>query len=290
MHASHKYVIITAARDEAVYIKETIKSITSQTILPVKWVVVDDGSTDETGEIIDDFSKRYGWIVPIHRQNRGFRAAGGGVIEAFYEGYAEVCKEEWDFIVKLDADLLFENNYFAECFKKFMQNSKLGIGGGEIYNRADSKIVKERNPHFHVRGATKIYRKKCWVSIGELIKAPGWDTLDEVKANMLGWETYTFHDIHIIQLKQTGSADGSWKNWVKNGRGSYISCYHPIYVIGKCIKKLFLDLNLVAVAGLFWGFFSSYLLKVDQISDDNLKRYIRQQQIRKILMRKSIWN
>jgi glycosyltransferase involved in cell wall biosynthesis len=285
-----KYAIVTPVRDEAFYIRETIKSVAAQTVTPTKWVIVDDGSTDGTGEIIDEFAKSFDWALAVHRENRGFRSAGGGVVEAFYEGYNCVYDGDWDFIVKLDGDLLFEADYFERCLIKFLQNTELGIGGGEIYNRVGGRLLKEKNPQFHVRGATKIYRRACWDGIDGLIRAPGWDTLDEVKANMLGWKTCTFADIHVVQLKSTGSADGSWKNWVKNGRGSYISCYHPLFMAAKCVRHIFAKPYLLGAAALFWGFFSCYFSRVEQISDENLKRYIRQQQLRKLMLRRSIWN
>jgi len=184
-----QYVIITPVRDEALYIEKTIESVASQTIKPVEWVIVNDGSTDDTGKIIDQYSKNYPWMHIIHRENRGFRKSGGGVIEAFYDGYNSLKSKDWDFIVKLDGDLSFKQDYFEGCFERFRANPKLGIAGGTICHLINGILKPEKNPQFHVRGATKIYRKVCWDAIGGLIKAPGWDAVDEVKANMLGWHS-----------------------------------------------------------------------------------------------------
>jgi len=140
--------------------------------------------------------------------------AGGGVMEAFYDGYDALTCDDWDFIVKLDGDLSFEDDYFQKCFDHFRNNDKLGIGGGMIYHVINGSMQLEENPLFHVRGATKIYKRKCWYEIDGLIKAPGWDTLDEVKANMLGWDTQSFSDLKIIHHRYTGDADGQWRNAV----------------------------------------------------------------------------
>ena len=172
-----KYVIITPARDEEKYIEGTIRSVIQQTILPAEWVIVDDGSKDRTSEILERYSTQFTWIHPVNRADRGYRKSGGGVVDAFYEGYGELTTTDWDFIVKLDADLVFGNEYFEDCFKKFIENPKIGIGGGTIYSNINGKYVKENCPPFHVRGATKIYRRDCWSAIGDLIRAPGWDTL-----------------------------------------------------------------------------------------------------------------
>src|SRR6202171_3709049 len=125
-----KYVIITPARDEEAHLQKTIESVVAQTIRPVEWLIVNDGSTDRTGEIIDEYSARYPWIRAVHRTNRGFRKAGGGVVDAFNDGYRTTTKD-WDFIVKLDGDLSFEPDYFEKCFNHFEREPKLGVGRSE---------------------------------------------------------------------------------------------------------------------------------------------------------------
>jgi biofilm PGA synthesis N-glycosyltransferase PgaC len=127
-----KYVIITPVRDEEEYIEATIESVCRQTTRPAEWFIVDDGSTDRTGEIIDRYAAQNSWIRPIHRKNRGFRKAGRGVMEAFYDGYNALPSNDWDFIVKLDGDLSFAPDYFEKCFEYFRRDSKLGIGGSKF--------------------------------------------------------------------------------------------------------------------------------------------------------------
>lgn len=284
-----RYVIITPARDEEYYIEKTILSVASQTLKPIEWVIVNDGSTDQTGKIIDEYANNYLWIHSLHRENRGFRKSGGGVIEAFYDGYNSLKFKDWDFIVKLDGDLSFEVDYFERTFEHFKTNQKLGIGGGTIYNAIDGYMRPERTPIFHVRGATKIYRKGCWEAIGGLVKAPGWDTIDEVKANMLGWETKSFPDIKIIHLRYTGSADGTWHNMVKHGIANYISGYHPVFMFLKCLKRTLQKPYFIGSAGLFYGFLSGYVNKIPQVDDKNLITYLRKEQIKRLFLRPSIW-
>ena len=255
-------------------------------------MIVNDGSTDNTREIIDDAAKRYCWIEGVHRPDRGFRKAGGGVIEAFYDGYRVLGKEAWDFIVKLDGDLSFAPSYFASCLERFECDPKLGLGGGTICNNINGTLVVEsiNDPQFHVRGATKIYRRACWEVIGGLIKAPGWDTLDEFKANMMGWKTYSFPELKITHHRVSGRADGRWKNWVKNGRANYISGYHPVFMILKCLQRLVQKPYGVAGAGLLTGFWSGYLKRIPQIEDEHLVRYVRNQQMNRLLFKENLWN
>ncbi len=260
-----------------------------QTMLPAEWIIVNDGSTDDTGKIIDRYSREIPWITVIHRNNRGFRKSGGGVVEAFNEGLSRLSSSKWDFLVKFDGDLSFEPDYFEKCFKYFSLEPTLGIGGGVVCHEIGGKLVLEQTPRFHVRGATKIYRKACWDILGGLIRAPGWDTLDEVKANMLGWKTRSFIDLILIHHKYTGSADGKWGGWVKNGRANYISGYHPLYMVLKCISRLFRSPMIIGAVGLFYGYSSGYFKRIPQVDDKLLVKYLRKQQINKILMKNSIW-
>lgn len=286
------YIIITPVRDEARYIERTIASVVEQTVLPWQWIIVDDGSTDGTSKILDTLAAPFAWIIILHRGNRGFRAAGGGVVEAFNAGYAVLPDDHWDFIVKLDGDLSFAPDYFEQCFAEFEADGKLGIGGGTVcqITQGELKVDSVGDPPFHVRGATKIYRRACWEMISPLVQAPGWDTIDEVKANLLGWTTRTFHEHKLIQHKPTGDADGNWKNWFKNGRANYITGYHPLFMLAKSVKRTFLNKPFfVESAALMAGFFSGYFRGLPQASDDEVIRYLRQQQVRRLLLRPSIY-
>lgn len=286
-----KYIIITPVRDEVRYVEKTISSVTGQTVLPVEWIIVDDGSTDGTSQLLDEITVQFGWINVIHRRNRGFRAAGGGVVEAFNEGYAAIKADRWDFIVKLDGDLFFDPDYFDKCFAYFEAEPRLGLAGGTVLvvKNGHVEVDAAGDPPFHVRGATKIYRRQCWEKISPLVQAPGWDTIDEVKANCLGWTTRTFGDLKLVQQKPTGEADGSWRNWFKNGRANYITGYHPIFMLAKCIKRAFHNPSLAESAALFAGFCSGYLKGIPKMADSATINYLRRQQLRRLILQQSIY-
>lgn len=284
-----QYVIITPARDEEEYLSRTIESVIAQTVRPVQWIIVNDGSRDRTGEIIDRFASEYSWVTARHRPNRGFREAGGGVVATFNDGFEQIQAADWEFLVKLDADLSFSAEYFEQCFRQFDHDPRLGIGGGAIYHEADGKLELEKTPKFHVRGATKIYRRACWDQLGGLVKAPGWDTIDEVKANMLGWTTRSFVDLRVSHSRFTGAAAGVWKDSVKNGRANYVTGYHPLFMIAKCVRRIVQKPYLHGAVGLMWGFVSGYWCNVPRVQDPQLIRYTRAQQMRRILLLESIW-
>jgi glycosyltransferase involved in cell wall biosynthesis len=286
-----RYIVITPARNEEENIGHTIRSMVAQTIRPAAWVIVNDGSTDRTPALIDAASREHDWIIAVHRTDRGFRKQGGGVVETFNDGFARISSRPWDFLVKFDADLSFEPDYFARCFEKFAQEPKLGIGGGTISHPVNGVLVSESpgDPAFHVRGATKIYRRECWDVLGGLIQAPGWDTIDELKANMLGWTTRSFPDIPIQHHRYTGTVDGTWKNSVKFGLANYITGYDPFFMAVKCAKRTLQKPVLIGAAGLWWGFCKGYFTRVAQVPDPALIRYVRRQQRNKLLLKSSLW-
>lgn len=284
-----RYVVVSPVRDEGEYIGLTIESMSSQVTLPVQWIIVNDGSSDNTAEIITAAAAKYPWIKTVHRPNRGFRKSGGGVVEAFDAGLAECDFQNWDFVVKLDGDLTFDREYFRRCFECFQRDPRLGIAGGAIHHAVAGRLVLEECPRFHVRGASKIYRRECWDGLGGLVTAPGWDTIDEVKAQMLGWRTETLQDLVLIHHRFTGAADGSWRNWVKNGRGSYISGYHPLFMAAKCIRRIVRKPVLVSSAALAYGYCAAWLSGERQVEDRALIRYVRAEQLKRLFGRSSIW-
>ena len=147
----------------------------------------------------------------------------------------------------------------------------------------------EKCPAFHVRGATKIYRRACWDIMGGLLVAPGWDTLDEVKAQMHGWGTRTFDDLALMHHRYTGSADGTWGGLVKNGRANYICGYHPLFMTAKCAVRLFRSPYVVGSLALGYGFLSGYWKNIPQIEERDVIQYLRAQQMGRLTGRETIW-
>jgi poly-beta-1,6-N-acetyl-D-glucosamine synthase len=289
MNQDIKYVIVTPVRDEEQYIEETVRSVASQTILPAEWIVVNDGSSDQTGEILDRCAAQLHWMRVIHRPNRGFRKSGGGVIEAFYDGYNALRNSSWDFVVKLDGDLTLAPTYFEKCFEHFRDQPKLGIGGGAICHEVDGQLKVEANPKFHVRGATKIYRRECWEAIGGLWSAPGWDTIDEAKANMLGWKSDTFGELHLCHHRVTGTADGLLRDRIKHGLACYVSGYHPLFLAASCLYRIVQKPYVVGSFAIGYGFVKGYVDHVPRVNDTRLIGYMRSQQLRRLCGLETIW-
>ncbi len=284
-----RYVVVTPVRDEQTYLPFTIESMVRQSVQPAEWVIVNDGSNDATGEIANDAARTYSWIKAIHRKDRGYRKWGAGIIEAFYDGFHALETEDWEFMSKLDGDLSFEPNYFERAFRKFEENPKIGIGGGVLYHEEGGQRVLENHPKFHVRGGTKIYRRGCWDAIGGLWVGPGSDTVDEVKANMLGWTSMSFFDIHMTHHRFTGASWGRWGGLVKDGKIDYVSGYHPLFLAAKSLVRLARKPYFLGSFALVYGYISAYLERIPQVNDPQLIRYLRQQQMAKLFGGETIW-
>ncbi|MCC7374074.1 MAG: glycosyltransferase family 2 protein [Verrucomicrobiales bacterium] len=285
------YAVITPVRNEAEYLPLTIASMQRQTHPPKWWVLVDDGSTDNTAAIAEEAAEHLPWLKVIRRSNRGFRLAGKGVVDAFYDGYREVENEPWAFVSKFDGDLSFDPDYFERCLEKFAGEPRLGVGGGMCCFERDGQRHPEftSDPPFHVRGPTKIYRRECWQDIGGLLNVAGWDGIDELKANLRGWESRTFPDIPLTHHRPTGSADGTWKNQTKFGRANYIMGYHPLFMAAKIMRRALQPPYLLGAAGLGVGYAGAWIRRIPQVNDPELIRFVRAEQLKTLRGQPSLW-
>ena len=211
-------------------------------------------------------------------------------MEAFYAGYQELDVVDWDLLVKLDGDLSLPTDYFESCISEFAKRPKLGIGGGLVCKLSGDQLLPESpsDPVFHVRGAVKMYRVECWRDIGGLVKGPCWDSIDELHANMLQWETQTFIEVKAHHKRPAGAAYGPLKDWAKGGRGNYITGYHPLFFFVKCLRRL-LRGEVTAAAGLSYGYMAAQLRREKRMVSKTLMTYIRREQLRTLLGRQTLW-
>lgn len=199
------YYIVIPAHNEEAFIALTLQSLAAQTLLPAKVVVVDDNSTDKTSEIVQEFAAKYPFISLVKKASEAIHLPGSKVIQAFHKGY-ETLDENYDVIVKLDADLILPINYFETIITIFESDSKIGMAGGFAYiKKNDDWILENLTAKDHIRGAFKAYRKECFLQIGTLKPAMGWDTVDELLCKFYGWKVVTDASLKVKHLKPTGA-------------------------------------------------------------------------------------
>jgi len=283
-----RYCIITAVRDEEQFISHTIESVLAQTVKPLEWIIVDDGSRDQTGAIIAQYADRNSWIRFVRRKDRGHRSKGGGV-EAFLEVFPKIRCHDWEYLVNLDGDLTFDADYFELCFEQFRRMPKLGIGGGTVYAKMSGRWQPEQAPAFHVRGAAKIYRRECWEALGGLWPGLGWDTVDEVKANQLGWNTQTFPNLKLFHQRLSGLMWGAWEFSVMDGEADYVVGYLPLFFALKCVRHLVNSPIFIRSIGMLFGYLRCIIRQAPRVNDPELVQYLRTQQFRRLLGLSTIW-
>ena len=198
------YIVIPAYNEEA-FIALTLQSLVSQTLLPKKVVVVNDNSTDKTAEIILAFAKENPFITLVNKTSEAIHLPGSKVIQAFHKGF-ETLDNNYDIIVKLDADLILPNNYFERISSTFEKDAEVAMVGGFAYIEKNGDwILENLTDKDHIRGAFKAYRKTFFEQMGNLKPAMGWDTVDELLAKFYGWKVITDSSLIVKHLKPTGA-------------------------------------------------------------------------------------
>ncbi len=266
----HKYIIISPVRNEEHFLRKTIESVLNQTVLPKQWIIVNDGSTDKTEAIIDEYCVKYKWIEKINLEDRGYYYPGTGIVNVVKKGYEVISYKDWEFVVKLDCDIEFEKNYFEKIFYFFDQDSKLGIASGCVYRLEKNRLIKEPAQYDHPDGVSKVYKRACWESIGGLMPIPGWDLADLLSAQMKGWNTRCYFDLRIITERQTGSRrKGIWGPKFLQGKFAYRHGYSFFYTVLRELSHLFrrpIVIGTIAqISGYIYAFFSKeeYLFSAD---------------------------
>lgn len=200
------YYIIIPTYNEEKFIALTLQSLVEQTVLPSKIVVVNDGSTDKTEEIVQSFVSKYPFITLVNKTSDAIHLPGSKVIQAFQKGLATL-DNDYAIIAKLDADLIFPKNYFETIIKHFESDSQIGMVGGFCYiEKNGSWVLENLTDKDHIRGALKAYRKETFKQIGGLKAAMGWDTVDELLCKFYKWKVVTDETLHVKHLKPTGAS------------------------------------------------------------------------------------
>ena len=231
------HVVITPSRNEAIFLKELADSMISQTCRPCKWVIVDHNSTDDTRDIIDPLLEKYEWISSVRVSDESQRKRGGQIARLFNVGLSSINEQDWHFCSKIDADMVLPSDYFSSIMKKFSENTNLGIASGSCFLMRGSKRKTEKVSLGHTRGGLKTYRKSCFNQIGGVREVDGWDGVDNIVAQMNGWETSNFPEIEVLHKRATGSFFGSLKGCLETGKFAHSMRYSPIFMIARSLHR-----------------------------------------------------
>lgn len=268
------FYIIIPAHNEEDSITKTLESLTNQTLLPKRVVVVNDNSRDQTEQIVQKFIKRYNFISLVNHNSSDTHLPGSKIVNAFYKGF-ETLDNQYDVICKFDADLIFPENYLEQISSHFKSNERLGMASGFCYIESNEQwILENLTRKDHIRGALKAYRKQCFLDIGKLKPSMGWDTLDELLAKYYGWNILTDDTLKVKHLKPTGSTYSKASKLLQ-GEAFYKMRYGFSITLITALKMAFKKRNVKVFCNYMNGYFKAKRSNLEYLVTEDEGKFIR---------------
>jgi len=275
------YVLITPARDEAVFLPGLLESILSQTIRPLRWIIVSDGSTDRTDELSIEAASAHPFITFRSSKDNGKRGFGSKAL-AFAQGYSLLNDLDYSFIGNLDADVTFQPDYYERLLVKMYQNPRLGIASGLCWDKKESGFKCVTISSNHAVGAVQFFRKDCFKAIGGYrpVSVGGVDSLAERMARMHGWETKSFADLKVYHHKPVDSSNG--RSAIRIAFRAGLTEYHigtsPLFAIAKALRRWEERPLVVSMAIRLYGYFSLWVRRAKRDAPYDLVSYLKKEQ------------
>jgi poly-beta-1,6-N-acetyl-D-glucosamine synthase len=286
---NRRYLLISPCRDEAGYMRQTLDTVIAQSIRPAKWVIVDDGSTDETPQILAEYASRHDWIQIVTRGDRGERAVGPGVIEAFYAGYETIDPDEYDYLCKLDLDLRLPPRYFEILMDRMTANPRIATCSGKSYIEEDGRLVSERHGDETSLGMTKFYRVACFKAIGGFVREVMWDGIDCHRCRMKGWIACSWDEpeLRFIHLRPMGSSQQSiCTGRMRHGYGQYFMGTGFLYMLASAVNRMIDRPYVLGGLAMLWGWTLSALQGKRRFGDPEFRKFLRRYQWRALVVGK----
>jgi biofilm PGA synthesis N-glycosyltransferase PgaC len=283
VNPSRRYLLISPCRDEAQYLRRTLDSVAAQSVQPAAWVIVDDGSSDETPAILEKYARRLPYIRVIRRIDRGCREVGPGVVGAFYTGLNTVRLEDFDYLCKLDMDLELPVRYFELLMQRMEGSPRIGTTSGKPWfvRPQNGALVPEICGDEMSVGMTKFYRVACFQEIGGFVRQVMWDGIDCHRARMLGWiaESIDSEPLRFVHLRPQGASQkGIWTGRLRKGFGQYFMGTSPLYYLVVVIYHLPAYPMFIGSVAMLWGYFKSWLNRLPRYDDVEFTRFLRSYQ------------
>ena len=280
--ATNRYVLITPAKNEEAFIESAIKSIVAQTVLPLKWVIVDDGSIDRTAEIVEKYLPFHRFMQLVRFSEPGARNFGSKA-RAIQAGFEQLSETEYEFYGNLDADVTLPPNYYEHILAQFQRNPKLGIAGGIILEDNGGQFESRfATTVRHVAGAVQFFRRQSFAEIGGYLqlKSGGMDAIAIEMARMRGWEVRAFPEMKVLHHRHTGTAGMSiYRGRIAEGKEDYTLGYHPMYFLAKCLYRMVESPYLIGSVLRLYGYCRACVQRDKREIPQEVVAYMRQRQI-----------
>lgn len=286
---NRNYVLISPCRNEADYMRQTLDTVIAQSVRPARWVIVDDGSTDETPQILSEYAKQHDWIQIVTRADRGRRAVGPGVIEAFYAGYEAINPDDYNYLCKLDLDLRLPPRYFEILMQRMEENPLIATCSGKAYIEENGHLVNERHGDETSLGMTKFYRVSSFREIGGFVREVMWDGIDCHTCRMKGWIACSWDepDLRFVHLRPMGSSQQSiFVGRMRHGYGQYFMGTGLLFMTASAISRLNEKPYVLGSMAVLWGWIRSALQGKPRYNDLEFRRFLRRYQMSALLIGK----
>jgi glycosyltransferase involved in cell wall biosynthesis len=275
------YYIVIPAHNEETFMALTLQSLADQTVLPTKAVIVNDNSTDKTADIVLAFAEKHPWISLVNATSDAIHLPGSKVIQAFQKGLATL-DNQYDIMVKADADLIFPPNYFETIIQHFQSDDRIGMVGGFAYIEKNGEwLLENLTDKDHIRGAFKAYRKATFEQIGGLKPAMGWDTVDELLCKFYHWKVITDESLKVKHLKPTGANYNKTARY-KQGEAFYTLGYGFFITAIASLKLAMRKGKPLLFADYIKGFWKAKSVKKPLLVTEEQARFIRKYRWKKM--------
>lgn len=285
--ATGKILVISPCRNEQEFMRRTLDAVLGQSHPPACWVIVDDGSSDSTPDILREYAARSPVLRIVRREDRGRRSVGPGVIDAFYSGLDSVELDDYEFVCKLDLDLDLPRDYFKTLVERMRAEPRLGSCSGKpFYRGSDGQMLPEWCDSEIVVGMTKFYRVSCFKEIGGFVREVMWDGIDSHRCRLFGWLAVSWDDkvLQFEHLRPMGSSD---RNILlgrrRHGHGQYFMGTAPSYLLASVVRRLMQPPVLLGALMIAWGYLWSFVRRVPRYEDADFRRFLRRYQ------RRALW-
>lgn len=288
---NRKYILVTPCKNEQASLPKLAESVAGQEVTPLLWVIVNDGSTDRTPEILKSLCSEYNWIkiVTLSEKPRDLGVHVSYVYRTGFDTAINYCKQnniDYSYIASVDADIILDKDYFSSLLHEFEKDPELGVCSGQVGNIINGNIVWTKVNEEIPSGGARLWSRACFEGTGGYLLTCSPDSVSNVKAKLHGWKTRCFNNINAISTRPYSSAQGQWKGYRKLGSNNYFIGYSPLHI---CLKGATL---LYSRNGYFkhgvgiayvYGYFNDFLLNKPRIDDKEILDYYKKDRLKEIL-------
>jgi glycosyltransferase involved in cell wall biosynthesis len=285
-----RVLIVSPVRNEARHIARVVRAVAAQELAPARWIVIDDGSTDETLRLLLELEREVPFLTVMRASESvpadGVRDRLAHAVEVrnFNFALSRADLDEYTHVMKLDGDIELAPDYLRRVIERFVENPRLGLVGGVLDEPCeDGRMTRIGIPDHHIHGALKCYSRACFEAIGGVQERLGWDTIDETYARMRGFETRTFRDLVSIHRRPLGSADGTVRGHARHGVCAYVAHYSVAWVLLRSFKIATRRPRGLAGLAFLYGYVRAATHRIERVPDPEFRRFTRRELRRRML-------